>query len=110
LPHRGKRSHPGVLPEGEARLLCSLPKLADPEKCLSKQYCCKQEAHGNDVLPVFRAIRAGTRPALTFSVIKFGKTLLLLGLLNSDSHGNGHADHGVVAGVPEALGSPGRAS
>jgi len=29
-------------------------------------------------------------------------TLLLLGLLNSDSHGNGHADHGVVACAQEA--------
>ena len=27
---------------------------------------------------------------------------LLQGLLNSDSHGNGHADHGVVACAQEA--------
>ena len=28
-----------------------------------------------------------------------GEELLLQGLLNSNSHGNGHADHGVVASV-----------
>ena len=28
--------------------------------------------------------------------------LLLQGLLNSNSHGDGHADHGVVAGAQEA--------
>ena len=28
--------------------------------------------------------------------------VLLLGLLNSDSHGNGHTDHGVVACAQEA--------
>jgi len=30
------------------------------------------------------------------------KKLLLQGLLNSNSHGNGHADHGVVACAQEA--------
>ena len=30
------------------------------------------------------------------------KKLLLQGLLNSDSHGNGHTDHGVVASAQEA--------
>jgi hypothetical protein len=40
----------------------------------------------------------------------FEKKLLLQGLLNSNSHGNGHADHGVVTCVPETLGSPERAS
>ena len=32
----------------------------------------------------------------------FEKKLLLQGLLNSNSHGNGHTDHGVVTGAQEA--------
>ena len=32
----------------------------------------------------------------------WGEELLLQGLLNSDSHGDGHADHGVVASAQEA--------
>ena len=39
---------------------------------------------------------------LRFELFQFKSkafTLLLLGLLNSDSNANGHADHGVVAGT-----------
>ena len=42
---------------------------------------------------------------LRFELFQFKSkafTLLLQGFLNSDSHGNGHADHGVVACTQEA--------
>jgi hypothetical protein len=35
-----------------------------------------------------------------------GEELLLQGLLNSNGHGNGHADHGVVACAQEASQAP----
>ena len=37
-----------------------------------------------------------------FSFKSKGFTLLLQSLFNSDSHGNGHADHGVVTSAQEA--------
>ena len=37
-----------------------------------------------------------------FTVQSEGFTRLLQALLNSDSHGNGHTDHGVVASAQEA--------
>ena len=45
-----------------------------------------------------------------FTVQIRGFTRLLQAFLNSNSHGNGHTDHGVVACAQEALGSPRRAS
>ena len=33
---------------------------------------------------------------------RLGEVELLQGLLNSNSHGNGHTDHGVVTGAQEA--------